>query len=176
MKFKSNVSLAAAAALTLSSFAFAAPPMSGGAMSGAGTPEAAFVQKAAQGGMAEVELSKLAARNSSSSDVKSFANSMVEAHTANNAKLMQIAHSEGLDVPTTLDADHVAMKAKLASLKGAAFDRQYADAMRTDHTAMLALLDDNQKTLTDPKLKGYIGETRPAVAEHLKMAKALPAG
>lgn len=169
MTFKSNMSSAAVLALSMTASAVAAPPT---AMS----PEAAFVQKAGQGGMAEVELSNLAATNSSSSDVKKFATSMVAAHTDNNAKLATIARGEGLDVPNSLDAAHAALKAKLATSKGADFDRQYADAMRADHTAMLKLLDDNAKAISDPKLKAFIGETRPVVAEHLKMAKNLSGG
>ena len=123
-----------------------------------------------------MELSKLAAANSSSNGVKKFAASMVKAHTENNAKLASIARSEGLDVPKSLDAEHAALKAKLSTLKGADFDRQYEDAMRADHTAILKLLDDNATAISDSKLKAFIGDTRPVVAEHLKMAQALSGG
>jgi len=136
------------------------------------TSKAEFVQKAAQGGMAEVELSRLAATRSASQDVKKFAARMVSEHTKNNADLAQIARSEGLTVPAQLDADHLALKEKLANAKGADFDRLYVQTMRGDHTDMLHLLD-GAKDIDDAKLKDYVASTRPVVAAHLKMANEL---
>jgi len=167
MHTKSSLSLVAAAMLAMTGPALATP---------SNEASAAFVQKAARGGLAEVELSKLAATRSSSEDVKRFATKMVEAHTENNAKLATIAKAEGLNVPSSLDAEHAALKSKLFTLNGAEFDRQYGDAMRADHTAMLKLLDDNAETLGDPRLKAFISDTRPVVAEHLEMAKNLSGG
>src|ERR1700730_8389759 len=48
-----------------------------------------FVREAAIGGMAEVELSKIA-QKSENADVKSFADRMVRDHTAANEQLMAI--------------------------------------------------------------------------------------
>ena len=59
-------------------------------------PDATFVTKAAQGGMAEVELSKVAEKNAKSGDVKTFATKMVQDHTANNNELATIAAPQRL--------------------------------------------------------------------------------
>jgi putative membrane protein len=136
------------------------------------TPETVFVQKAAQGGIAEVELSKLAATNGASDSVKQFAAQMVQAHTDNNAKLSKIAQSEGIAVPTETDADHIALRNQLSAAKGADFDRIYVQAMRRDHTDMLHLLE-SADSLTDPTLKTFVAQTKPVVAHHLKMANEL---
>ena len=50
-----------------------------------------FVKKAAQGGMAEVELGKLATQKASSDDVKKIGQRMVDDHTKANDQLKQIA-------------------------------------------------------------------------------------
>lgn len=139
------------------------------------SPKATFVHKAAQGGIAEVELSKLAATQGASNEVKKFAAKMIDAHTANNQKLTDIAQGEGIAVPAETDVDHLTLKTKLSASKGAEFDRVYVQAMRRDHTDMLNLLD-GAKSLGDPKLEAFAKETRPVVADHLKMANALTGG
>ena len=62
-----------------------------------------FVKEAATGGMAEVELSKIA-QKSENADVKRFADRMVEDHTKANQQLTSIATGLGVDVPKTLDS------------------------------------------------------------------------
>jgi putative membrane protein len=95
--------------------------------------DAAFIQKAGQGGMAEVELSKLAEQNAKSGEVKKFAEHMVRDHTSNNRELEKIATKENVALPKDLDAEHAAIRDRLASLKDEAFDKAYMDAMREDH-------------------------------------------
>ena len=58
--------------------------------------DATFVQKAGEGGMAEVELSKVAESNAKSADVKKFATQMVHDHSANNKELATIAAKENI--------------------------------------------------------------------------------
>ena len=64
-----------------------------------------FVKEAAIGSMAEVELSKLA-QKSENADVKSFADHMIQDHTAVNQQLTAIATDLGVDMPKALDAEH----------------------------------------------------------------------
>jgi putative membrane protein len=168
MKIRSQTMLAVAvsAVLTISAHAQAGAPTS---------VASTFVEKAAQGGIAEVELSQLAASNSTNAAVKDFAAQMVTAHTANNAKLASIAQKEGISVPAETDADHVTLRNRLSMSKGADFDRIYVQAMRRDHQTMLHLLDGSQN-IQDPDLKSFIEETKPVVEHHLKMANELTGG
>ena len=62
-----------------------------------------FMEKAAQGGMAEVELGKLATQKASASEVKQFGQRMVDDHSKANDQLKQIATSKGVNLPTDLD-------------------------------------------------------------------------
>src|SRR6202011_3900824 len=64
-----------------------------------------FVKEAATGGMAEVELSKIA-QKSENADVKRFADRMVEDHTKANELLTSIATELGVQMPKTLDSEH----------------------------------------------------------------------
>ena len=64
-----------------------------------------FVQEAAAGGMAEVELSKIA-QKSENPDIKRFADRMVQDHMAANQELMSVTGGLGIDVPRALDHEH----------------------------------------------------------------------
>lgn len=135
--------------------------------------DAGFVQQAGQGGLAEVELSQLALVSAASPAVKNFAQQMVDAHTANNKELTLVAAKENLRTPTDIDAEHVRLKAQLATKQGADFDRAYVDAMRSDHKKMAALLEQAQGNATSQDIKTFAQKTLPVVKHHLQMADAL---
>jgi putative membrane protein len=64
-----------------------------------------FVREAAIGGMAEVELSKIA-QKSENGDVKRFADRMIADHTKANEQLTSIATGLGVDLPKALESEH----------------------------------------------------------------------
>ena len=58
------------------------------------TSDQSFVMKAAEGGLAEVELGKLAAQNATSDDVKKFGQRMVDDHGKANDELKSLAQQK----------------------------------------------------------------------------------
>src|SRR4051794_9135585 len=72
------------------------------------------------GGLAEVELGKLAGR-SDDEDVKQFADRMVNVHDKANEALKSIAAKSKIPLPGELDPDHKKIKADLEKLKGSEF-------------------------------------------------------
>ena len=132
-----------------------------------------FVRKAAQGGLAEVELGKLASEKAESSDVKQFGQRMVDDHTKANDQLKQVASEKGITVPNKLSAKDAATKARLEKLSGKAFDRAYMRDMVTDHTKDVSEFRMESKNAKDPAVKNFASQTLPTLKDHLKEAKSI---
>ena len=123
-----------------------------------------FVNKAAIGGMFEVESSKLAV-DKGGEDVQGFAQKMITDHGAANAKLQEIATEQKLEVPAELDAKH---KADLEALKGPGdtFDASYVKMQRDAHSEAVALFESYAQDGDNPALKTFAQETVPTLKMH----------
>ncbi len=138
----------------------------------AGATPASFVANAAQDGMTEVELAKLALKKSSNDEVKQFAQKMQQDHSQANDELASIAKSKGISLPTKLDAKHAAMVKSLSAKSGAAFDASYAEHMAKDHSKAVALFEAASKS-SDPDLAAFAQKTLPKLEEHKQLADTL---
>jgi putative membrane protein len=146
--------------------------VSGGRTASVSSSDRKFAMTAAAGGMAEVEVSRLALTKASSAAVKQYAQKMIDDHTAANAELMQIASAKGIALPTAPDAKHRAMMAKMEKLSGAEFDHQYIMmAGHKDHAKMEKLFRDESTRGRDADLKAFAAKTLPVVQAHLRMAR-----
>jgi putative membrane protein len=137
--------------------------------------DSAFMKTAAMDGMAEVELGRLAMQNAESSDVKQFAQRMVDDHGKANGELKSLAAQKNVTLPTELDAKHKAMHDKLSKMSGAAFDTAYMSHMVTDHKEAVALFQREAKSGTDADTKAFAEKTLPTLREHMKMAQDVSA-
>ena len=133
------------------------------------TADTAFVMKAAQGGMTEVQLGQLAADKGTSQDVKDFGSKMVVDHGKANDELKSIASSKGITVPDKLDAKHQAMVDKQTGLSGAAFDKAYVAAMVKGHKETDALFTKEASSGQDADIKAFAAKTDETVKMHLTM-------
>ena len=138
-------------------------------MTKSGTPS--FAKKAAIGGLAEVQMGQMAADKATDPDVKSFAQRMVTDHSKANDELKSLASTKSWTLPAGLDAKHRAAMNRLQKATGAAFDRQYMNAMVSDHNADVAAFRSYSKSGADAELKSWAGTTLPTLEEHQKMAK-----
>lgn len=136
----------------------------------------AFLKQAAQNGHAEVESSKLALTKAANTQVKGFAQQMVDDHTKANQELAALASSKGVEVPKE---PSVAQKAKmkvLQSADGANFDRRYADSMGVAaHQDTIKLFRKAAAGATDPDVKAFAAKSLPTLQHHLQMAQDLKA-
>ena len=158
------VAMAVCLGLAASSFAGQRPQAS---------PDQTFIQKAVMGGLAEVQLGKLAVEHAASPDVKQFGRRMVEDHDKANRELMAVVEQKGLAAPTALDRKHRQAADRLGKLQGPAFDRAYIQAMVKDHEEDVKLFRTEAQQGKDPELKRLAADTLPTLDEHLNMARKL---
>jgi putative membrane protein len=136
-----------------------------------GEKEKTFVKEAAMGGMAEVELGRLAQQNAQNDDVKQFGARMVQDHTAANEQLMTIVAAKDVTVPQQLDQKHRQTFDKLEKMKGAEFDRAYMREMVEDHDKTVKKFRQEAQQGNDPDLKAFAQTTLPVLEQHHKLAQ-----
>ena len=141
---------------------------SGGALS---SSDRRFVMEAAMGGMAEVELGRLATQNAGSDDVKQFGQRMVDDHSKANDQLKEVAGQKGIMLPAELDPKHRALRERLSRLNGAAFDRAYMSEMVKDHDKDVSMFERQSTKGQDADVKRFASETLPTLKEHQQMAR-----
>lgn len=135
--------------------------------------DAEFATKAAVGGMAEVELGKLALTKTSNAAIKSFAEMMVTDHGKANEELMAIAKMKNITLPAMVDDEHLKKMEELKAKTGADFDKAYVDAMVDGHESTLKLMQDEAKNSKDADLSSFAAKTGPVVETHLNMIKKI---
>ncbi len=129
--------------------------------------DAKFATDAANGGMAEVALGKLALSKTTNLSIKDFATMMVTDHGKANEKLAGIAKAKNITLPADVDADHQKKLDDLSKLNGKDFDKAYVDAMVDGHKKTLDLMNGEAKDGKDADLKAFAAETAPVVQAHL---------
>jgi len=139
-------------------------------------PDHHFVMDAASGGLAEVELGKLAADKATKDEVKKFAQRMADDHGKANDELKSLVQSKSITLPTMVDAKHKATIDRLSKLSGEAFDRAYVQEMLRDHEKDVAAFRNESRSGKDPEVKAWAGKTLPTLEEHLKLVQDLNRG
>ena len=137
------------------------------------SPDAKFAMKAAQGGMAEVQLGQLAAQKGSNADVKAFGQQMVDDHRKANDELKSVAAQENMTLPATLDAKDQALMAKLQGMSGPDFDRTYVKAMLKDHQEDVKEFQKEADKGKDPQIKNFASQTLPVLQQHLSKIQSI---
>ncbi|MGI0485074.1 DUF4142 domain-containing protein [Pantanalinema rosaneae CENA516] len=132
-----------------------------------------FANQAAEAGLAEVELGQLAVQRAGSSEVREYAQEMVQEHTQANDELKQLATQKGITLPQTLNQQHQTAKTNLSNLSGAAFDRAYMDLMRQDHAKVVSLFQQQASQGQDPELRNWAAKTLPTLQEHAQEAQSI---
>ena len=130
-----------------------------------------FVQEAAEGGLAEVELGKLAQDKAIHAEVQDFAKTMVEDHTNANAELKTIANANGVELPGAIDRKHQKLMDKLSKLSGGDFDREYMEHMVRDHKHDVKAFRKEAKAKEDSPVKVFAQNTLPTLEGHLMAAE-----
>jgi putative membrane protein len=92
-----------------------------------------FVGKVSQGGMYEVEASKVAEKMAQTADVRDVAHTEVHDHDGVNGRLKALADAAGIPVATELNTELHDRLEKLKAIPAADFDEAYIKDMGSIH-------------------------------------------
>lgn len=137
-----------------------------------------FVGKASEATKFEIDSSKLALQRSDNAEVKSFAQMMIDDHTAASGKMKEAMASDKVDAALLadgLDAKHAKIMDKLREAKAEDFDEAYMDAQEAAHKDAIDLFEDFAGKGDTDALKIFAAETLPKLKEHAKHADELEA-
>jgi len=131
----------------------------------------AFIEKAAAGGMLEVQWGNLAETKAQDAEVKTFASKLVKDHSAANDELKTLAQSKGVTLPTSLPKHEQGKVDKLNKEKN--FDKEFIEENVEDHKKDVKDFEKASKSAKDPDVKAFAAKTLPTLQAHLQQAEAL---
>jgi putative membrane protein len=135
------------------------------------SPES-FLTDTAEGGMAEVELGKLAQQKSKNPDIKKFGQMLVEDHSKANAEVKALAAKKNINLPTGMGS-HQSTYDKLKGLSGDEFDEEFVEDMVDDHEKDVSTFQKESQNSTDPDVKAFAAKTLPVLQKHLDTVKGI---
>lgn len=132
-----------------------------------------FLQEAAAGHNAEIQLGKLAQVKGTSADVKSLADRLVKDHDAAYADLAKLLKNRKIAIVSGLEWQNRDDAKKLLALSGDQFDRVYVETMVRHHEKAETMYDHQAKNGKQEDIKTYAANTLPGIRQHLKEARTL---
>jgi putative membrane protein len=133
--------------------------------------DAKFAVAAADGGMLEVQLGKLAQTNASADPVKRFGRMMIDDHSMAGEELKRMAKARNITLPATLSNKNQDAYNDLAKKKGADFDKAYTSFMVDDHKEDIDEFKKESAKGNDTDIKNWATGKIPVLEHHLVMAK-----
>jgi putative membrane protein len=133
-----------------------------------------FARQAAEAGLTEVKLGRLAAERGKQPAVREFGEMMIKDHSAANQELKAIADKKGITLPNESNCSECQPKYdQLVKHKGAEFDKAYMDMMVKGHKEVAEKFSKESSGGADADLKAFAAKTLPIINHHLGMAESL---
>jgi len=134
-----------------------------------------FIITAMAGGQYEVNSSDKAGTHSSSVQIKTLAQHMIDDHNKANQQLKDLASRKGFTSPVGVTTDQIAMLARLDKLNGADFDAEYLRQQKQAHEDTIAAFQNESTRGDDKDVRDWASATLPSLRNHLDMVNALNA-
>ena len=136
--------------------------------SGPDKKDAEYLQKTAQGLMAEVKMGDMAQKQGADERVKQFGKRMVDDHGKDLQNLRQLASQKNVTLPDSPSKEQSKEADKLAKLSGADFDKEYVNYEMKDHKHDVEESGKTMKKAADPDVKHFAGAEHQTVLAHKK--------
>lgn len=135
--------------------------------------DAKWAVEAANGGMTEVELGKVAQEKATTERLKNFGAMMVADHGKAGDKLKQIAAAKNITLPASLSDKSQKDMEDLNKKSGKDFDKAYVNMMIDDHKKDVDEFKKGSADLKDSDLKNFAAETLTVIQMHLDSIQAI---
>jgi putative membrane protein len=132
-----------------------------------------FMLTAASVGEAEIELGKLAVRQSDDAAVRQYGQHMIGEHTRINGELTTLAKAKNVVLLKAMDPANHTLYSELSKLSGPAFDRQYLLAQLHIHHTGNGLYGSEADNGLDPDVRKFAAVGVPIGVAHLRRAEAI---
>jgi putative membrane protein len=132
----------------------------------------AFLKKAMEGNLAEIEMGKLAQQKGGSDGVRSFGKQLEQDHSAANEKAAALAREIGMSPPTEPSKKQKADYDRMSKMSGDKFDREFVKHMVADHKKDIKEYQQEAKKTTE-RPSSLAQETLPTLQTHLQTAQSL---
>jgi putative membrane protein len=135
-----------------------------------------FAVNAANGGMMEVEMGKVAEHNGYSRRVREFGRMMREDHTNLNNRMKEIASTQNITLPDSVSTSDRKKIDDMKTKSGKDFDKAYIDMMVSDHKSDISDFQKAANNLQDTVLSSFASQALPTLQKHLDSAQAIQQG
>jgi putative membrane protein len=137
-----------------------------------GPTDQQFITKAAQSGLMEVEVARIAQEKASSNEVKEYARKLEQDHQKANDALKQIASQKNVDLPADM-GNHRQQVDKLKNLSGDKFDQQFMKMQVQHHKKDVNEFQKQTTRAMDSDVRNFASTNLPVLQEHLRQAQDL---
>jgi putative membrane protein len=154
------------------------PPEQQQQMGGMNSPtgpevDKAFVKKAMEGNLAEIQMGQLALQKSSDDQVKQFAQRMVDDHGKMLDQMKPAAEQMGVKVPEGPSKSQMKNMDKMKALSGDAFDQAYIKDMVKDHKKDDSEFKQEAQATQNPQVKQMVMQSNQIIESHLQQIQQI---
>lgn len=132
----------------------------------------AFMKKAIEGNLAEIQVGQLAQQKGATEGVRHFGAVLEQDHTKANQEATAAASSMGVTAPTTPSRTDQAEYQHLAALSGRSFDHALVKDMIKDHQKDISEFRKEAKAGSG-EAAAYAKASLPTLEKHLRLAESL---
>jgi putative membrane protein len=124
-----------------------------------------------QANLKEVALGKMAQEKATSSEVRAYAEQLVEDHTSADNMVVAMARKTGVRLHEAAQRKPLAQK--LSSTSGAGFDRLFLQQTSSDHERLIRELQQEREDASDDEIEALIDKIMPILEQHRDLAQIL---
>jgi putative membrane protein len=130
----------------------------------------------------EIAIGKIAAQKASSSEVRAYADQLVQDHSNVDRMVVAAAQDSGTNLKNGAEAHQAVrhetarekeLERKLKTAQGADFDRLFLKETSADHDKLISKLQQDKQNTSDEELETLIEKVIPVLEQHRELAQIL---